>query len=495
MSNSFNFPASPALNQIVGLPDGNQAQWNGYAWVSVEDNVTYPLGIPLGGTGATNPLTAKRNLAIPIFTLDDTMPAAPVYGDRWVRPGSMTEVVWLPNANNAGVWVNLADVGSIPYPLAVAKGGTGATTAAQARINLGIDYTTSAFLISDGTVAAPGLAFASELGLGWFRSGAGKLYLASGGTSVFTTDTAATNTAVSVYPKAAGTSSLGLSSGAAGAANANVLGFNISSTVCSIFDGKTGTATALPLSLLFPAGVIVSAALKAASGMGMRFDGTNANFLCMGSDHATNWNLTWNHTTGDLAWLGGTSTSLFSVGNTGDAIAAGSMTATKFKVAASIQLWDNGSSSLIGMQGNANFNWTWAWDKASGLLHWIGGAGGDLIQFAGDGSASKAAAGTTWLNISDQRAKKDVVDWDGGLERILSLRPREFTLIDSGERAIGCIADEAETGFPEIIRRGPGKLGHDEVEDLAMLHIDPLFWALVNAVKTLNARLAQLEAA
>ena len=62
MSTSFNFPANPVLNQTVVLPDGNSAQWNGYAWVSVEDNVTYPLAVPKGGTGATNPTTARTNL-------------------------------------------------------------------------------------------------------------------------------------------------------------------------------------------------------------------------------------------------------------------------------------------------------------------------------------------------------------------------------------------------------------------------------------------------
>ncbi|HEY6509744.1 MAG TPA: hypothetical protein VIY56_17095, partial [Vicinamibacterales bacterium] len=71
MSTSFSFPLTPTLNQIVVLPDGNSAQWNGYAWVAVGDNVTYPLAVPKGGTGATNPVTAKRNLDIPIWTLDD----------------------------------------------------------------------------------------------------------------------------------------------------------------------------------------------------------------------------------------------------------------------------------------------------------------------------------------------------------------------------------------------------------------------------------------
>ena len=209
MSTSFNFPANPTLNQIVTLPEGEQAQWNGYAWVSLENNVTYPLAISNGGTGATNPLTAKRNLGIPIWTLDDAAPAAPVFGDRWIRPGTMTEVVWMPNVNPAGsgVWVDLADAGSTAYPVPISKGGTGATTAAQARINLGIDYTTTALLLSDGTQAAPGLAFNSEPGLGWFRSSGGVIRTTfQGGQTSYLQGTAGYSV-FSLMPIAAGGSS------------------------------------------------------------------------------------------------------------------------------------------------------------------------------------------------------------------------------------------------------------------------------------------------
>jgi hypothetical protein len=197
VSTSFNFPANPTLNQVVVLPDGNSAQWNGYAWVSVGDNVTYPLAVPKGGTGATNPYTAKRNLEVPIWTLDDTMPVAPVYGDRWIRPGSMTEVVWLPNAGGTGVWVNLADVGSVAYPIPISKGGTGATDAAGARTALGITPVNIGALpidgtgtmiaplkLADGVVATPALVWNSEPGLGFYRPGASQIGIAAQGVRV-----------------------------------------------------------------------------------------------------------------------------------------------------------------------------------------------------------------------------------------------------------------------------------------------------------------------
>jgi len=44
----------------------------------------------------------------------------------------------------------------------------------------------SSFRISDGTIAAPGLAFTNELGLGLWRSGAGTMQFAGGGANFFT---------------------------------------------------------------------------------------------------------------------------------------------------------------------------------------------------------------------------------------------------------------------------------------------------------------------
>ena len=43
MSESFSFPLTPAVNQVVALPDGNKAKWNGYAWI----------GAPIIISGAT----------------------------------------------------------------------------------------------------------------------------------------------------------------------------------------------------------------------------------------------------------------------------------------------------------------------------------------------------------------------------------------------------------------------------------------------------------
>jgi hypothetical protein len=140
---TFSFPINPADGEIFVLPDGNEVQWNSYAWVPVTETVTYPLEIALGGTSAATVPEAQTNLVIGLTTINDDPPATPKYGDRWIRPEDMVEFVWVPNANTAGNWISPFDTSSsgggseITYPITVALGGTGADTPQQALTNLG----------------------------------------------------------------------------------------------------------------------------------------------------------------------------------------------------------------------------------------------------------------------------------------------------------------------------------------------------------------------
>jgi hypothetical protein len=144
MSESFSFPPDPELDEIFVLPDGNSVQWNGYAWVPVPvSDVTYPITIAKGGTSATTVAAAQTNLVIGLTSIDDTAPPTPKYGDRWVKPSNMTEMVWVPNATNDGIWINPSESsggggGGVTYPITIDKGGTNATDALTANRNLGI---------------------------------------------------------------------------------------------------------------------------------------------------------------------------------------------------------------------------------------------------------------------------------------------------------------------------------------------------------------------
>jgi Chaperone of endosialidase len=123
MSTSFDFPLNPTLDEIVILPDGSEAQWNGYAWIpfSTGPDIEYPITIDKGGTGAINEAMALTNL-----------------GGTSVGIGVFTAI-----------------------------------NQAAAQAVLGISKTTGERIIPDGTIADPGLAFASESTLGMYKVAAG----------------------------------------------------------------------------------------------------------------------------------------------------------------------------------------------------------------------------------------------------------------------------------------------------------------------------------
>lgn len=81
--------------------------------------------------------TEFGSLAYNNFTVDDTAPAVPKVGDRWVRPATGDEMVRIPTGDGAGAWID-PGASQIPLPLAIASGGTAGTTAVQAKTNLGL---------------------------------------------------------------------------------------------------------------------------------------------------------------------------------------------------------------------------------------------------------------------------------------------------------------------------------------------------------------------
>ena len=105
----------------------------------------------------------------------------------------------------------------------------------------------------------------------------------------------------------------------------------------------------------------------------------------------------------------------------------------------------------------------------------------------------------TWSITSDQRLKKNIVDNTEGLSIISQIRVRNFeyrtaeevtelpahSVIDKQGVQLGVIAQELQAVLPECVKT--------ESTGVMTVDTDPLVWYLVNAVKELTARVAQLE--
>jgi hypothetical protein len=145
--------------------------------------------------------------------------------------------------------------------------------------------------------------------------------------------------------------------------------------------------------------------------------------------------------------------------------------------------------------------------------------------------------GGAWADTSDARIKTVAGDYTHGLAEILKLSPRRYaykgndtpeppsnssgdpTPVDPTQPAkedksvpvvpyknsghyqaainnkefIGLIAQEAETVMPEMVTQRSGYIDGVAVTDIRELDTTPLIFALVNAVKTLTARIEALE--
>jgi hypothetical protein len=195
-------------------------------------------------------------------------------------------------------------------------------------------------------------------------------------------------------------------------------------------------------------------------------------------------------------------------------------------VAMSAGGWTTLNGSNVGVGGAGNSAIIVNGGGRTTFMQEFYNAASQLIMFGGDGSAFKPGGGT-WTSPSDARIKTVQGDYALGLDEVLQLRPVNFTYKgnDTGEplsegaaRAVrtgaapypasmhyalaveqrpfvGLIAQEVEAIFPAMVKRAAGFIDGVAVADVRNLDPSELIFALVNAVKTLAARVATLEAA
>ena len=127
------------------------------------------------------------------------------------------------------------------------------------------------------------------------------------------------------------------------------------------------------------------------------------------------------------------------------------------------------------------------------------GKGNDTAFIGGTNGAYNEKNVTTWETTSDARIKKDIADFAGGLDVLEKVRVRTFhyrtpdeitdlpasAAINQPGVQLGVIAQELQAVLPECVT--------ENSTGVLSVNTDPFVWYLVNAVKQLNARVAELE--
>jgi hypothetical protein len=123
----------------------------------------------------------------------------------------------------------------------------------------------------------------------------------------------------------------------------------------------------------------------------------------------------------------------------------------------------------------------------------ITGKGANTFYVSGSSGAYNHPNTTTWSTTSDQRLKKNIVDNNDGLDKINSIRVRNFeyrvaeeitelpahSVINKTGVQLGVIAQELQAVLPECVKT--------ESTGVMSVDADNLTWYMINAIKELKA--------
>lgn len=129
----------------------------------------------------------------------------------------------------------------------------------------------------------------------------------------------------------------------------------------------------------------------------------------------------------------------------------------------------------------------------------ITGKGNDTAFIGGTNGAYNEKNVTTWETTSDERIKKNITDNNDGLAVLSQIQVRNFeyrtpdeitdlpshAAIEQEGVQLGVIAQELQQVLPECV--------NENSTGVLSVSTDPLIWYLINAVKELNAEIAQLK--
>jgi hypothetical protein len=129
----------------------------------------------------------------------------------------------------------------------------------------------------------------------------------------------------------------------------------------------------------------------------------------------------------------------------------------------------------------------------------ITGKGGNTGFLAPTNGVYQGNNSSSWSTTSDQRLKKNIADNNDGLDKITSIRVRNFEyrtkeevtelpkkqVIDKQGVQLGVIAQELQAVLPECVRT--------QTTGVLTVDTDNLTWYMINAIKQLKAEIDQLK--
>ena len=111
---------------------------------------------------------------------------------------------------------------------------------------------------------------------------------------------------------------------------------------------------------------------------------------------------------------------------------------------------------------------------------------GNITAFAG-----------SFNSVSDRRLKRDIHTISGSMNKVLQLRPTEFTWIEQDKQDIGFIAQEVEEIIPEVIETTDGfvdsETGEKSHENTKTISYTKLIPYLVDTIQQMDKKIKELE--
>lgn len=182
-------------------------------------------------------------------------------------------------------------------------------------------------------------------------------------------------------------------------------------------------------------------------------------------------------------------------------VAAGGSIVVNYPTTNDFNLNASGGGRNIQFADHVNNTWStsnnsWAW--------WYHGTAAMVCDSGGNfqvaGTAYKPGGGS-WLNSSDDRVKRNVTPYRCGLAEVCALSPIAYEYNGQGGTAAdgktyyGLSAQATQPVMPELVHEMEvGFAAEERLEGQLGMDLGPLTLALVNAVRELAGRVAELEA-